>query len=70
MKTKEKITQFTTTELKERLDAERMHLSKMKLNHAISPIENPNKIKQSRRTIARMLTELRKREIEAAKTAK
>jgi len=35
----------------------------MKLNHAISPLENPQIIKESRRTIARLMTEKRKREM-------
>ena len=38
-------------------------IKKMLLSHAVSPIENPNKIKESRKNIARCLTELRKREI-------
>lgn len=36
----------------------------MKLNHAVSPLENPNQIKEKRKTIARMETELRKRILE------
>ena len=35
----------------------------MRLNHAISPLENPQLIKAQRRDIARLLTELRKREM-------
>ena len=35
----------------------------MVLNHAISPLENPSQIKKLRRTIARMKTELREREL-------
>jgi large subunit ribosomal protein L29 len=54
-------------ELKDRLDEERKQLIKLKLNHAVSPLENPNKIKNYRRTIARMETELRRRELEEAK---
>ncbi len=59
------VAEFSTAELKERLVEERQHLVKLVLNHSISPIENPNKITEQRRTIARMLTELRKREINA-----
>ena len=62
MKTSE-INQFTTQEILERLDNERTSLTRMKLNHAISPLDNPNKIKESRGNIARLLTELRKREL-------
>ncbi|HAH57009.1 MAG TPA: 50S ribosomal protein L29, partial [Bacteroidales bacterium] len=50
------------------LDEERKQLTRLRLNHAVSPLENPNKIKNYRRTIARMLTELHKRKAgEAAK---
>jgi large subunit ribosomal protein L29 len=38
-------------------------LVRMKLNHAITPLDNPQKIKQVKLTIARLLTELRNREI-------
>jgi len=60
------ITELTTAEIKERLDEEQRQLLKLKMNHAVSPLENPNKIKAYRRTIARLMTELRKREIVAA----
>ncbi len=59
----EVISQLSTAELKERLEEERKHLSKLKMNHAVSPLENPNVISQTRKIIARILTELRKREI-------
>ncbi len=68
MKNKLVLNELSTAEIKEKLDVERDQLRKMKLNHAVSPIENPNKIKESRKTIARCLTELRKREMnESAK---
>ncbi len=62
MKTSE-IRQFSTQEILERIDNERTSLTRMKLNHAISPLDNPNKIKETRGNIARLLTELRKREL-------
>jgi large subunit ribosomal protein L29 len=55
------IRELTTGEIIERLDEEKRHLIKMKLNHAVSPLENPNKIKVFRKTIARLETELRRR---------
>ena len=61
---KEVIRELGTAELMERLAEEKLQLNKLKLNHAVSPIENPNKIKAYRKTIARLLTELRRREIE------
>ncbi|MCB9015700.1 MAG: 50S ribosomal protein L29 [Lentimicrobiaceae bacterium] len=64
----EVIRELSTAEIIERLDEERKQLNKLKLNHAVSPLENPNKIKTYRRTIARMITELRSRQLkEAAK---
>ena len=57
------INELTTPEVRERLDVEKEQLVKMRLNHAISPLENPQLIKEQRRTIARLYTELRKREL-------
>jgi large subunit ribosomal protein L29 len=57
----EVIRELSTPELIERLDEERMQLNKLKMNHAVSPLENPNKIKAYRRTVARLVTELHKR---------
>ena len=57
---------MTLEELKERLEDDSKQMVKMKLAHAVSPLENPQKLKVFRKTIARMKTELRKREIEAA----
>jgi large subunit ribosomal protein L29 len=56
------IRELTTGEILERLDEEKRQLVKLKLNHAVSPLENPNKIKAYRKTIARLQTELRSRE--------
>ena len=63
MKNQLVLKELSTAEVQERLDVERALLQKMRINHAISPIENPNKIKESRKIIARCMTELRKREI-------
>jgi large subunit ribosomal protein L29 len=57
------ITELSTVELRERLEEEKKQLIKMKLNHAVSPLENPQKIKTYRRLVARMETEYRKRMI-------
>jgi large subunit ribosomal protein L29 len=61
----EVIRELSTPELIERLDEERMQLNKLKMNHAVSPLENPNKIKAYRRTVARLVTELHKRKTES-----
>jgi len=62
----EVIRELSTADLIERLEEERKQLVRLKINHAVSPLENPNKIKTYRRTIARILTELKKRQNEQA----
>jgi large subunit ribosomal protein L29 len=62
MKTTE-IKELSTSDLIERIDTERTMLIRMKLNHAITPLDNPQKLKQVKVTIARLLTELRAREL-------
>ncbi|MBQ2064726.1 MAG: 50S ribosomal protein L29 [Paludibacteraceae bacterium] len=62
MKNKE-VKELTDKELVERIGTERANLSKMKLNHAISPIDNPCQIREARKTVARLLTEKRRREM-------
>ena len=61
MKTRE-IRELNNQEILERMDAVKEQLVRMKLNHAISPLDNPLQIKEVRRTIARLATELRQRE--------
>ena len=63
MKNELVLKELSTAEIKEKLDTERDMYQKMLLNHAVSPLENPNKIKESRKNIARFLTELRAREL-------
>ena len=55
------IKDMTIQDLQERIDAEKAKLSQLKVQHAVSPIENPSIIKKSRRDIARMLTILRQK---------
>ena len=62
MKTVE-IKELTTAEIQERLAAEKEALVSLKLNHSISPLDNPLQIKDARKNIARLATELRAREI-------
>ena len=57
------IRELTAQELLERLESEETLLVRMKMNHAVSPLDNPNQIRYSRRLIARLLTELNKRPI-------
>jgi large subunit ribosomal protein L29 len=59
----QEINELTTPEIREKLATEKDRLVTMRLNHAISPLENPQLIKAQRRDIARLMTELRKREM-------
>ena len=52
-----------TKELAEKLETAVAKYDQMKLNHAVTPMENPSQIKAARRDIARMQTELRQREL-------
>ena len=55
------IVALSTVELQAKMKEEKASFIKLKLNHAISPIENPIKIRDSRKGIARLSTELTKR---------
>jgi large subunit ribosomal protein L29 len=50
------ISSLAIEELKEKIKTEQENLRKLKFAHAISPIENPTKIKNTRRLIARLKT--------------
>jgi large subunit ribosomal protein L29 len=60
MKTSE-IKELNTKEIQERIEVETANLERLRMNHAISPLDNPLQIKAVRRTIARLATELRQR---------
>ena len=62
MKMKE-LKELDVNALAEKLELTQEKLTRMKLNHAIAPLENPSQIKATRRDIARMKTELRQREL-------
>ena len=55
------IKELSTKELLERVEAEITAYDLKKINHTITPVDNPAQIKQERRTIARMKSELRYR---------
>ena len=57
------IKELEAQELKERIETEVAKYNHMKLNHNITPLENPSLIKAARRDIARMKTVLREREL-------
>jgi large subunit ribosomal protein L29 len=60
MKIKE-IKELSTREIDERIEAEKLSLEQKKINHSISPLDNPAQIKEQRKTIARLLTERHQR---------
>lgn len=57
------IREFSAQELRERVDAEVKRLDLMKINHSISPLDNPAQVTQLRKDVAKMRTELRHREL-------
>jgi large subunit ribosomal protein L29 len=58
------IKNLSVAELKEKIASEREALRKIQFAHKISSIENPMRIKQTRRLIARLSTELRSKELQ------
>jgi large subunit ribosomal protein L29 len=64
MKTSE-IQELSKAEIIERISTEQDSLTRMKMNHAITPLDNPQVIVRARKNIARMKTILHQREINA-----
>ncbi len=62
MKTSE-IKELSSKEIVERLQVEKENLVRLRLNHAVSPLDNPEKIKESKKNVARLKTILREREL-------
>lgn len=54
---------LTKQELQDKLGDERSLLTKLRFNHTVSPVENPMQLRSKRKDVARILTELRKREL-------
>jgi large subunit ribosomal protein L29 len=54
---------LTVTDLKARIDEDQLRLKKLEFAHAISPLENPMSIRGLRQDIARLKTELKKKEL-------
>ena len=50
-------------ELASKLAVEKENYQKLKFSHAITPIENPLKIREARKLIARIQTEIRAKEL-------
>lgn len=63
MKTSE-IKELTNKEIVEKIQLETETLVRLNMNHAVSPLDNPMKIKVARRNIARLKTVLSQRDLE------
>ncbi len=59
------IREMTTEEIEDRLIEEKSTLAKLKMQHAISPLENPLVLRERKNDVARMMTELTRRSNEA-----
>ncbi len=53
---------MSVADLRDRIEVEKRNLDTMKLNHAISPLEDTSKFKKTRQDIARMITILAEKE--------
>ena len=56
------IKEFTTEEIRERLESEQASYQQKRIDHYVSPAENPASFKEQRRAIARLKTVLAERE--------
>ena len=54
---------LTNNEIIERIENEQNFLGRQRMNHAVSPLDNPMKLKESRRIIARLKTILHQRQM-------
>ena len=53
---------MSVADLRDRIEIEKANLDSMKINHAISPLEDTSKFKKTRQDIARMITILAEKE--------
>ena len=58
------IENLSLEELQDKITDLQKHLLDLKMNHAVSPLENPLQIKMARRTVSRLLTALTARQKE------
>jgi len=57
------LAEMNEADLKARIQEDELRLKKLEFAHAISPLENPMSIRDLRRDVARLKTELRKKEL-------
>jgi len=58
------VRQLTDKEIMERIENVKSDLVRLKINHAVSPLDNPMKIREAKKNIARLSTELTRRKKE------
>ena len=61
----QEITKLSDADLRGRIETLEEKLMKMKVSHTVTPIENPLQLRATRKTVARLKTELGKRLIQA-----
>ncbi len=59
----QEIKELSDKDLEEMLDAEKISLNQLVISHSITPLDNPSILKEKRKDIARINTEIRAREI-------
>ncbi len=57
------IKELSIADLQEKLEAFKKNYAEIKMVHTISPLEKPMQIRTIRKTVARLATELKKREL-------
>ncbi len=57
------IKDLTTKEIIEKIEEEKTYLVRLRINHKVSNLDNPHKLAESKRFVARLKTELRQREL-------
>lgn len=62
-KKNEEVLNLSNEELVQQIADNKVRLQRLRFNHAISPLENPNVLGEARKLVARLKTELRKREL-------
>ena len=58
------VREMSVADLRDRIALEKANLDTMRINHAISPLEDTSKFKKTRQDIARMMTVLAEKEIQ------
>jgi len=56
------VREMSISDLRDRIEVEKNNLDTMKLNHAVSPLEDTSKFRKTRQDIARMITILAEKE--------